>query len=156
MDHCRYWSCKPWQLVYKKVVHYPSIPKSKCSISLQDFHSPLPVFTVMLYKPLVALFMAFAATGGVAASTTPVRRGGGGSVGGSYPPPPGPTIRAYNCDSNNNLSCCQSLTSTNNPYIIHQLGLGPLLALLNIPVGPDTLAGVKCNSIGLLNNNPTW
>ena len=141
MDHCRYWSCKPWQQVYKKAAHYPSVPKSKCSISLQDFHTLHPVFTVMLYKPLVALFMAFAATGGVAASTTPVRRGG------SYPPPPGPTIRAGDCNTDTKLYCCDSLTSSNNP-IFRPLGL--------VGAGPTTLGGLNCVGLGLLSNNPTW
>jgi hypothetical protein len=95
----------------------------------------------MLYKPLVALFMAFAATGGVAASTTPVRRGGG------YPPPPGPTIPAGNCNTNTKLFCCDSLTSASNP-IVGLLGL--------VGVGPSTLAGLNCVGLGALSDNPTW
>jgi hypothetical protein len=95
----------------------------------------------MLYKPLVALFMVFAATGGVAASATPVRRGGG------YAPPPGPTIPAGNCNSNTKLYCCNTLTSTNNPIV----------GVLNlVGVGPNTLAGLNCNSIGVVSENPTW
>jgi hypothetical protein len=95
----------------------------------------------MLYKPLVALFMAFAATGGVAASTTPIRRGGG------YPPPPGPTVPAGDCNTDTNLYCCNSLTSASNP-IVGVLGL--------VGLGPNTLAGLDCNSLGVLNSNPTW
>ena len=149
MEHFRYWSCKPWQEVYKKAAHYPSIPKSKCSISLQDFHSLHPVFTVMLYKPLVALFMVFAATGGVAASLTPVRRGGGHPPPpAGYPPPPGPTVPAGDCNTNTKVYCCDSLTSTSNPIV------GIISGLLGL--GPNNLAGLNCIGLGILSNNPTW
>lgn len=97
----------------------------------------------MFYKPLVVLFMAFAATGGVAASTTPVRRGAVG-----YPPPAGPTIPAGDCNKNSNLSCCGTLTSTSNPLV-------GLLASL-VGVGPNVLAGLNCFNLGVLSTNPTW
>lgn len=98
----------------------------------------------MLYKPLVALFMAFAATGSVAASTTPVRRGGG------YAPPPlGRTIPARDCESNTNLYCCQRLTSTSDPSVADSLSS-------LVGVGSDALAGLDCTNIGVLSNNPTW
>jgi hypothetical protein len=101
----------------------------------------------MLYKPLVALFMALAATGGVAASATPVRRGGGGG-GGYYPPPAGPTIPAGNCNSNTALYCCNSLTSTSNPLV------GIITGLLGLE--PDLLAGLNCADLGVLSDNPSW
>ena len=95
----------------------------------------------MLYKPIVALFMALAATGGVAASTTPVRRGGG------YAPPPGPTIPAGDCNTDTKLYCCDSLTSTSNP-IVGLLGL--------VGLGPNTLAGLDCDDLGVLSSSSTW
>lgn len=95
----------------------------------------------MLYKPLVALFMAFAATGGVVASTTPVRRGG------SYPPPQGPTIPAKACNTDTKIYCCQSLTSSSNP-IVGLLGL--------VGVGPNTLAGEDCDDLGVLSESSAW
>ncbi|KAF8496786.1 hypothetical protein F5888DRAFT_1702522 [Russula emetica] len=98
----------------------------------------------MLYKPLVALFMALAATGGVAASATPVRRGGGG---GYYPPPAGPTIPAGDCNSNTALYCCNSLTSTSNPRV------GLITNLVGLE--PDLLAGLDCADLGVVSDNPS-
>jgi hypothetical protein len=95
----------------------------------------------MLYKPLVALFMALAVTSGVAASTTPVRRGGG------YLPPSGLTIPARDCNTDTKLYCCNTLTSSSNP-VVGLLGLAG--------VGPNTLAGLECTDLGVLSNNPTW
>jgi hypothetical protein len=94
----------------------------------------------MLYKPLVALFMAIAATSGVAASTTPVRRGGG------YTPTP-----AGNC--NTEVKCCNDVaspTDTDNP-----LGL---LASTLVGVDPNLLVAADCVNpvVGALGNNPTW
>ena len=100
----------------------------------------------MLYKPLVALFMALAATGGVTASTTPVRRGGGGNK--SYPPPSGPTVPADSCDSNTQLTCCNSLTSGNNPIV------GLLTGVFNL--SPDILVGLSCLEPGVVGGSSTW
>lgn len=97
----------------------------------------------MLYKPLVALFMAFAATGGVAASTTPVRRGGGYAQ-----PPLGHMIPADSCASNTNLYCCEYLTTTSDPSVADSL-------TSLVDVLPNALAGLDCTNIGAL-NNPTW
>lgn len=100
----------------------------------------------MLYKPLVALFMALAATGSVTASTTPVRRGGGGNK--SYPPPSGPTIPAGSCNTNTQLSCCNSLTSGNNPIV------GLLTGVLDL--SSDVLVGLDCLNLGVVSGSPTW
>ncbi|KAI0271772.1 hypothetical protein BGY98DRAFT_1100259 [Russula aff. rugulosa BPL654] len=99
----------------------------------------------MLYKPLVALFMAFAATGGVAASTTPVRRGAVGH----YPPPPGPTMPAKNCNSNTELYCCNTLTTTSNPIVAGVLGL------LGVGSVSTALAALDCESLGVLSPTST-
>jgi hypothetical protein len=93
----------------------------------------------MLYKPLVALFMAFAATSGVAASTTPVRRGGG------YASPP---IPAGDCNTNTKLYCCNTLTSASDPVVAALTGL--------VGLSSNTLAGLNCVDLGVLSNNPTW
>jgi hypothetical protein len=88
----------------------------------------------MLYKPFVALFMAIAATSGVAASTTRVRRGGGG-----------------NC--NTQVKCCDNVaspTDSGNPLA--------LLASTLVGVDPDLLLAADCVNpvVGVLGNNPTW
>jgi hypothetical protein len=93
----------------------------------------------MLYKSLVALFMAFAATGGVAASTTPVRRGGG------YAPPP---TRAGDCNTDTKLYCCNSLTPASDPIVTALTGLVGLSA--------NTIAGLNCVNLGVASDNPTW
>lgn len=66
---------------------------------------------MMLYKPLVSLFMVFAATSGVAASATPVRRGNGGY------PPIAPAIPASGCSASSNQLCCDELTNVENPLV---------------------------------------
>ncbi len=88
----------------------------------------------MLYKPFVALFMAIAATSGVAASTTPVRRGGGG-----------------NC--NTQVKCCNNVASPTDTD-------NPLAAAVSTLVGvdPNLLVAADCVNpvVGVLGNNPTW
>jgi len=95
----------------------------------------------MLYKPLVALFMAIAATSGVAASTTPVRRGGG------YTTP----IPAGNC--NTQVKCCNNVASPTDTD-------NPLAAVVSTLVGvdPNLLVAADCvnPAVGVLGNNPTW
>lgn len=89
---------------------------------------------MMFYKPLVSLLVALAAASTVVASATPVARCGCDE---DYPPPPAPTVSECNTGS---ISCCNTMTSTDNPVAGQVSGLLGLGALLDATLG----VGLSC------------
>ena len=83
----------------------------------------------MLYKPVVSLFMLFAATSGVAASATPVRRGGGYSL-----PTP---IAPGQCTASQ--LCCNTVAPGSDPIF-------GLLDLLN----PNLNVATNCGAVNVI------
>ena len=95
---------------------------------------------MLFYKSLFSLVTAFAAASSVAASATPVRRGGGGGLPG-YGPPLNPPIPRGNCGEQN-IQCCNTVTSQSDPQIDNVLGS---VGILNGGgVNPKLLAGASC------------
>jgi len=143
MGHCRYWSWGHGSRNIRGQLIILLFPSPKRSLSLQDYRSLCPLFTMMLYKSLVPLVMAFVAASSVATSTVPVRRGGGGGYGyGLYPPPVSPPIPVNQCNSGE-VQCCNTFTSQNNPAVTPLIG-----QLGSVVMNPATGVGMDC--VGIL------
>jgi len=96
---------------------------------------------MLFYKSLFSLVMAFAA------SATPVRRGGGGGLPG-YNPSPNPPISGSKCQQQN-IQCCNTVTSQSDPQINDILGGVGIMNGIN----PNLLAGQSCVPIA---SGGTW
>ncbi len=58
MGHCRYWSWGHGSRFIRGQLIILLFPSPKRSLSLQDYRSLCPLFTMMLYKSLVPLVMS--------------------------------------------------------------------------------------------------
>lgn len=113
-------------------------PSPELSSSLQDYHSLHPLFTMMLYKPLVSLVAVLAAASSVAASVTPVARQAS-----DYPPPNLTPVSESECNTGS-MQCCSTFTSTSNPLT------GPLSGLLGLDALLDPALGVGLSCISII------
>jgi Fungal hydrophobin len=102
---------------------------------------------MLSYKSLFSLVTAFAVASSVAASATPVRRGGGGGLPG-YSPSLIPPIPKSECQQQN-IQCCNTVTSQNDPHIDNILGG---VGMMN-DMDPNLLAGQSCSPIA---GGGTW